>query len=302
MPNYKSKTPLEKMTPIIEKYYDQNEPIYSIRATDPDDLIGHSYEDYCDVMKLNENISLRDNLHNQHMYYMYFNGFANPYETIVQRNLYEALIWSYPPEFLRNRLIKEGIRKLAVQISMTIDDKLVVMTTAGNKEELKAEIGKYLDAYGYYLARECQYKDDKTLYDLIYEAKYDLEEMSEYVYETLHGLVFHVTKKKYLEKIMRYGLIPKSQNKGANYPDRIYVSGYRGEYGFKHFAKSLSDMDPFKSNSDEWVVLAIDLTAHPLWPNSFLRFFRDPNSPGKTSFYTVENIPPVCLRVYIDRL
>lgn len=40
----------------------------------------------------------------------------------------------------------------------------------------------------------------------------------------LNGIVYHITKKKHVSKILKIGLVAKSENKGIIYPERIYFS------------------------------------------------------------------------------
>lgn len=70
--------------------------------------------------------------------------------------------------------------------------------------------------------------------------KFDLQE--EYIPEFL----YHVTENKYLPKIFKNGLIPKTKNKIEKHPERIYLfNNIKGAKEFKDILKQLYDDKKF---------------------------------------------------------
>lgn len=109
------------------------------------------------------------------------------------------------------------------------------------------------------------------------EAKYDIRVDNRRIPKTL----YHGTQKKYIERIMRQGLTPRSQEKRAAHPERIYL------------ADTLEHTEIFLQHSgiprNEQVILKI---------NSFrlkenFKLMIDPNFPF--GFYTLNTIPPFAL-------
>lgn len=173
---------------------------------------------------------------------------------------------------------KKGDVWIQTQPSDKIDDKFIsdllhiidscgyFVSVAGkyknessDKSKIKEHLLKFKDG-GIQLGIEPNY--DK-------EIKYD----GEYVY--------HATEKKYLDSIMKNGLIPKSKNTRSFYPGRVYLS------------PDIESMDYIKGElekdkSGDYVYLQINNT-----PN--LKFYRDVRF--KSGFYTYNNIHPKNIKV-----
>ncbi len=114
---------------------------------------------------------------------------------------------------------------------------------------------------------------------LNFEAKFDVEisKYPEYLY--------HVCRKKNLEKILRIGLAPRTKSKLSNHPDRIY------------FTDSLEGAQTIKNRfeklfPDEYKILKIEpKRVHQL------RLFKDPNSKELGGLYTLHNISPTAIEL-----
>jgi hypothetical protein len=106
---------------------------------------------------------------------------------------------------------------------------------------------------------------------LYFEAKYDLE-------QPLENYYYHSTSFKYIKKIKKYGLVPKSKNKTTSHPERIYLTKTYDD------AKDIGGMMS-KWNDSDFIILKIKSEAIP-----GLKIFNDPNFEG--GVYTYNNIGP----------
>lgn len=113
-----------------------------------------------------------------------------------------------------------------------------------------------------------------TQYDL-YNSNHDVN-YSDYIYDDLTGIVYHITKTKYVDKIIKYGLVPKSANKGCIHPDRIYVLSEQPMTKYKFFANDLYNSD---KDDSTYCLLKIKLKQHILYLHNKtkLKFLNDPN-------------------------
>lgn len=115
--------------------------------------------------------------------------------------------------------------------------------------------------------------------DIIFESKFGNE-------LEIPNIMYHLTKKKYIEKIFKYGLSPKSHNKLSIHPDRIYIN-YNINDCYNLY-KRFKSFDKQNNINDEYVILEINLN-EPYYndlKNGF-RIYKDENSIG---VYTYNNI------------
>jgi len=96
--------------------------------------------------------------------------------------------------------------------------------------------------------------------------------------------VFHLTRIENLDKILKIGLVSKSNSKIAYHPSRIY-------FGFEaDVVKNLS----FQFGKGEYVLLEIDLI------KINIKLYNDPDF-YENGCYTIDNIPPKCIKI-IDKI
>lgn len=111
-----------------------------------------------------------------------------------------------------------------------------------------------------------------------FEAKYDILE------ENYPNILYHVCETKHLNKILKYGLIPKSRSKKSFHPDRVYlVKNLDNAY-------KLAEIFNKMSLNKEWVILEINIETI----RDYLKLFRDPNY-LENGVYTLNNITPYCI-------
>lgn len=123
-----------------------------------------------------------------------------------------------------------------------------------------------------------EYEKRKThLMSFIIEAKYDIEVSLKNDVDKL----YHSTTIAAYEKIKKSGLSPKSKEKIAMHPGRVYVAIDKDTA--EEIGQQMQDIDP--KNSPR-CVLTINTSKIP----SYARFFIDPNAPN--AVWTYANIPP----------
>lgn len=90
--------------------------------------------------------------------------------------------------------------------------------------------------------------------------------------------IYHVSEKKYLDRIKKYGLVPKSKGKKSNHPDRIYVG--TSEVNLSQIITQLKSIN----EETEYVLLTIDYKKAGE-PN----LYNDPNY-LTYGYYIIDNI------------
>lgn len=200
-------------------------------------------------------------------------------------------------------IIGNLIEKLNINASCKMykgNDRLILTIDENDiykKKEFYPELLKILNVTGYYISNykinknsELQkgtldfpifIKNEPILY---LNKKYDIIK-----YEKKNGIstnipefLYHVTKKEYLNKIEKSGLISKTENFIQNHPERIYLF------------KNLLDCYDFISNRniENPIILKIDVKV--LY---HLKLYEDPKYCGIEAYYTYDNIQPFALEV-----
>lgn len=137
------------------------------------------------------------------------------------------------------------------------------------------------------LLEEYIYDYDNIL--ITFEAKFDIEvELPRYLY--------HITPKKNLNRILKYGLTPRADSSRRTYhPPRIYFADNQNT--ITDLAKYL-EIEPVNSKSNQFknrgsrVVLKIVTSGLPL----YFKLYKDPNFKDK-GFFTLHNIPPNQIKI-----
>jgi hypothetical protein len=161
------------------------------------------------------------------------------YQIITDKVMMNRMLSGYKDknDSLTKSLIKSGINidntisELERQISEFNYGDVSIFTDFNNKE-LSLELISLLNSMGYFISvvylepgEKLKDKNDieKTLTNsdrisIMIEPNYDdkIDFNGEYLY--------HTTDSKNLDKILKYGLIPKSKNTRSFYPERIYLS------------------------------------------------------------------------------
>ena len=135
-----------------------------------------------------------------------------------------------------------------------------------------------------------QYKLYNKLYDKLYESK----DITNYVYNDLNGILYHITLiDTYKRKILNKELVPKW--KGLKYNDqfrdgRIFFIGNTNENEIKHQLKSIKNTSVQLKNN-QCIVLKINLNKY----KNKIRFRIDSSASGYNAYFTEEPIPDFCI-------
>jgi len=115
---------------------------------------------------------------------------------------------------------------------------------------------------------------------IVFDAKYDNE------YIPNNYIIYHITSKNNVEKILNNGLCPKSKNKLSIHPERIYFLETIGEC--KNLINHFNSIEDFKNVTYVILKINIKIIKNDIEEIKYT-FFEDPNSSG---FYTYNNISP----------
>ena len=187
----------------------------------------------------------------------------------------------------------------------------IEINTDFNSKEMSLELISLIDSIGYHIVnvgtwgthlqnRPQEYNPKESLLSsnrirlLVIQPNYGerVEFKGEYLY--------HTTDSKYLDKILKYGLLPKSKNNRFFYPGRIYLSPS------KEFSDALKlELIRQKSNFDyekeksAWKS-SVDLRIKNFKGLTLYRYMMlhpDVMNDGSGGFFTYDNIPPEYIEV-----
>lgn len=176
------------------------------------------------------------------------------------------------------------------------DNTFIIMVTipSGNKQVLRNIISR-MDVYGWFPSSYSAVEDKwykeyhpvKILdayerstkgLQLQFEAKYDSQ-------SNIPERLYHATPLKYVNKIKKIGLVPRSFSSLATHPDRIYLADNQ-----RNLVNVLIPHMTAMRNNKEWAIF--EVVVGDITPK--IRIYRDP-AYGH-GYYTTQNIPPSCIR------
>lgn len=99
-----------------------------------------------------------------------------------------------------------------------------------------------------------------------------------------------MTKAKYLDRISKNGLTPKTTQKFNNHPERVYIFKNKPD-NWRNIVDFFKSKDIESERNERYVLLTIDKSKL----NKGIKFYYDPNSNNETAFYTLEPIPPYAI-------
>ena len=196
-----------------------------------------------------------------------------------------------------------------------------------------SEMLRIIKVAGYFIARKTN-KTEKDLegndVDVVWFQLHPkfIVEVTDRIYNNTDGILYHLTMKRNLPKIQKYGFIPRNSGRfGDNYPDRVYLFTFFPPDNFKghvkNFAKVAKDdyrkkLESARAASEagkiprekydylvahrydyrDWVIIHVNLKDKRSYiegdDTTRYRFFDDPKCPG---VFTYENIDPLCLTI-----
>lgn len=127
------------------------------------------------------------------------------------------------------------------------------------------------------------FSDKKNCIEIIFKQR-KTKEATNKIYKECKYL-YHITKSKYVDKILKYGLQPKSHSKKSYHPERIYVLSDKVPY---------SDIKKYMDKLDGNVILKIDLSKTI---DDKIKLYVDPDSGYIDGYYCENFIPPSCISV-----
>ena len=208
-------------------------------------------------------------------------------ENILQEGLIKSCNYLQLVKLLKNKFNKD--------IEITYMDYTCLVISVVDSQKIE-NIEELCFLCGWYCAVKREY--DNCI-KLQIEAKFQEDTMS---VEELNNIIpdiqyiYHLTPYYNLNKIIKYGLIPHSNNKEFSYPDRIY---FTVDYKYIKTVASMLyvNLKPEKKTRN-FVCLICDLKKI----NSKTKFSIDPNA--KHSIFTMDNIPITAIidikDIYID--
>lgn len=192
-----------------------------------------------------------------------------------QNQLYEGLITSYPISTVIKQLNKLGVWAY-VNTSANSIQSIVVKDV---KDSNINDILKITNACGYV-------KRNKSGNEYSFVPKYP-HEATETAYSD-DMCLYHLTNDICIDKILKFGLIPKTKNKIEYHPERIYVTKKR-----KMSLRFISQM--FNKMAHNNIIKTLYILKIDLSKCEDKRFFWDPSA--QNGMFTYENIPPQCISI-----
>lgn len=249
-------------------------------------FINYNYKKYCnDYINLNESHYPHYNdfykIHYNHNNYKFNDLYC--YEN-YQKFLYESLKTHDIKSFTYKLYDKcPSIRDYYFNYNdnKELEDYVYIMCYDDSEEE---KIKQICTLYGYYIVNKELLENNQ---DVIYciEATFGYTDKTNYVYEACNGILYHITDSRFVNKILKYGLIPKHLDKRVTHPGRIYCLTTDNKNDIKILAKELHP-------NRRYTILKIDLNLY----QEQLQFYQDP-AYSKYGVFTCENIPPYCIQI-----
>lgn len=216
------------------------------------------------------------------------------------KKLGEALIRTYPLDKMKNALETrcgiyddqiiferrecDGIRITLVGISIPYN----------STKEYIGKIVNTMDAYGYnQMSKLERHKDLPQIGILAFEPKYT-KDISNEVRER-YKYLFHTTSSTHLDKIKKYGLVPKEGDDVFMYPNRVYClnGDSLNDEQIELIRRIQLSKEEIKNNiNNQFYLLTIDISKLP----NGIKIYCDPNSVD--SIFTYDNIPPSAIVNY----
>lgn len=214
--------------------------------------------------------------------------FSNPISIL----LVEGLSMSFPVEDTMRYIqmhfddsisgIKRGINSMTGELNNSIQVNIKA------ESNLIDKISRAMNLCGYYLAVPFDRIPMGRNVWLQYDPKYDAVLTDEI--RKSERYLLHLTPEIYIPKIRKNGLIPRSKNQYATYPERVYLlRGSIPQSEIYSMYRMLSYVYNQKKENPSWIygIVSVDVSRIP----KDLKLFVDPNYPVY-GLYTMDNIPP----------
>lgn len=219
----------------------------------------------------------------------------NPISIFMHTPLREGMYRTYPPQ-TTVRYMKEyfDLSNDEIGIDTQNSSQRIIIQILNYAENIQ-DVIKGMNLCGYFLAMPKYFdgfKEGEKL-TLTFEARNSLDIRKEIESDEV---LYHITPKYNLEKILRFGFTPKTKNGLFNYPHRVYfLRGNLDPEEIINLGQELCYNNNSYGNDGKYVLFQIDISKIP----QNVTFFYDPDY--KNGVYTMSNIPPDVIIDYSER-
>lgn len=218
----------------------------------------------------------------------------------ISNELNESLIMTYPSEKVRKNILRKfNLEDSQVEIVENeteegVVELISVILPKNSTQELIGNVKNEMKYCGYHLSnKEMKPYCGGSVYGvLVFEPDYS-KDVSQKIREKCKYL-YHCTDTVYIDKILKKGLIPKSNNSIYMFPDRVYCM--KGDdlsmvqieslYNIQQAHNSTMPQLQNPKESLDYCLLTIDVNKLP----QDIKIYSDPFSKG--AIFTNDNIPP----------
>lgn len=226
-----------------------------------------------------------------------FRKFSKTDMLLESAMLKEGLTRTYPYEWVCQYLVNH-VNSDFYSIEGDDDDKQILVKLKPGSRTIEA-LKNTMNSFGYFSA----FERDSAVYAggfnmmpataVRFEPKFDEFMMGSEFGRDGRGITFyHVTPVRYIQKIAKYGLEPKSKNTFLDFPERVHlILADEGQYCAETMAAMLNAKSDVHRDDDKYAMFGV--TTDGL---ENVKFYRDRNVPDFYAFFTYENIPPKNLK------
>lgn len=209
-------------------------------------------------------------------------------DEIIDPNDYldESLIMTYDIEKVKRIICRKfNIHESRVIVS---DGLVSIYLPFGTNKQLIGDIKNFMKQCGYYMDKEEPIVNSAiSEYVLNFISSYGGDDVTSDIFEN-YDFLYHATPSVYVNRIMKYGLVPKSMNAEFKYPDRIYLST---RYD-KNLFNSLGMVRKINNNiGGTYDVLRVDLDKI----KGKVKLYKDKDY--KFGVFTFDNISPEAIAI-----
>lgn len=213
-----------------------------------------------------------------------FKHFTSPENQILEEALLkEGLTRTYPFEWVK-KYIQRNANEDFVDIICHRDSKQFLVTIKQNSPSIKT-FKRAMESFGYFCSSE-----KKRISGILtqFEPKFDEYIKGSEFKKKSGNTFFHVSPIRYVDKILKNGLVPKSKNNFLIYPDRVHLIYNDGNHDNPYMmADMLYTVDGNKHNNGEYALFGVSTKGL-----DNVKFYRDWNVEDFEAYFTYENIPP----------
>ena len=210
------------------------------------------------------------------------------------KTLKEGLIQTYGLEKTKDIILRRfGLNDNQFKVQITNNDGLerrvpIIVLPKGVNNRIIGNIKNLMNTCGYSMTSK-QYRRDLVL--LVFEGKFG-EDVTDIV-RGRYKYLYHLTPQKHLEKILKIGLSPRSDNSVYKHPDRVYLmNGVLDDNLTDNQIEVFNNIINSKQDNNQYFVLKLSIDKIP----DNVIFYAD--SLTDEGIFTYNNIPPNAIITY----